>query len=130
MFHVEHPLGFIGALIGAVVAGEDLDERFDRLMGDVLNPDDVPRETSRPAYKELMMRRDLFRHLRAEIRHHLDENPEMPQGKVLKTAIDPNSGDLLVTSVYGLGDNAAEYTLRVAITLETDVPRETSQGEG
>lgn len=75
-----------------------------------------------PTYKELMMSRDTFRELRTEIRHALETNREMPRGEILTTDIDRDTGDLLVTSRYGLGGKAVQCTHRITIKDENATP--------
>lgn len=60
--------------------------------------------------------RDDWRELRRKIRSDLDTDPEFFQGQVLRTDIDPETGDLLVTSQFHLGDRARIRVHRITIT--------------
>lgn len=82
---------------------------------------DVPRETSRPTYKELMMRRDAFK----EIRQRIDLALSCDQIHPMEVDFDDATEDVLVSGTFG----GVQRTYRLTITEESsNVPRETSEG--
>lgn len=123
MFHVKHRWDGFRHWRSRVLdwIADRITDRPAIVLPEVVIPPDVPRETSRPAYKELMMKRDHFLLLRNEIKAHLDSGQEIYGiAEIKRTAIDPDTGDLLVTAQFGLGDRATVRTHRIRITEESD----------